>query len=28
MARYVVPSNNEHGAALALESFADGTFGR
>lgn len=28
MAKYVVPSNNEQGAALALESFADGTFGR
>ena len=27
MARYVVPSNNEQGAALALESFADGRFG-
>jgi Cof subfamily protein (haloacid dehalogenase superfamily) len=28
MAKYVVPSNNDQGAALALESFADGTFGR
>ena len=27
MATYVVPSNNEQGAALALESFADGRFG-
>lgn len=27
MAMYVVPSNNEQGAALALESFADGRFG-
>jgi len=26
MASYVVPSNNEQGAALALESFADGRF--
>jgi hypothetical protein len=27
MAAYVVPSNNEQGVALALESFADGRFG-
>jgi len=28
MARYVVPSNNEQGAAVALENFAGGSFGR
>lgn len=27
LARFVVPSNNEQGAAVALESFAAGTFG-
>lgn len=28
MARYVVPSNNQQGAAVALEKFAHGEFGR
>ena len=27
LARFVVPSNNEEGAAMALESFAAGEFG-